>query len=210
MTYVQNLSNFFNRVWLQHPDAVIVDEAARHISRLHDTTETRSVYDTTLPDYERLPDIPDFRRKGVCTYTPETGEVLFAQDADTESLDPVNHAELATFLEETVNPETVRELYVDVDIFNGFTATVPDRDYCETTDFTRFDDWLADHYDPEPGYVETSNTKYSELLDDILADDTDVVSTDEYENLPKLPVGDDVDVQDLHRAYLDASEYDEN
>jgi hypothetical protein len=169
MATIQNLSNFFNLIWLEEPDAVIVDEAADTIWRLAEAREPHPDYeDVALPDYAAVGPIPDFRKRGVCTYTPATGEAHLFRGFDSQQLDEAAYSDLHAFLADHVDPAAVHEFYIEVDQFNGFQATVPPKCYCEETDFAAFEQWI-DYVDAD--VIDPANSEYSELLDDIVADD---------------------------------------
>jgi len=141
VTSIQTLSNFLLDIRLEQPETVIVDDAAATLWRLHDAVQpVERIDDLAAPAHDSPAPIPDFVHRGVCTYTPDTGELFLFARFGHERIDGRAADALESALEGRVEP--VRELSMSVDAYNGFDARVPPRAVCESTAFDRFERWV--------------------------------------------------------------------
>lgn len=141
MTNWTRVSNFFMDIRLERPDAVLIDEASRQLRDLYDHTDNGMEH-SFFAFAEGL-NLPQYDEKGVLVYDQEVDEPAFFQDFSQVDLDEDEREQVYELLPEKMQSE---ELSIGVDAYNGFDVLVPSRDYCQTTNFSRFEDILGSRY----------------------------------------------------------------
>lgn len=134
------ISNFFNRISLRSPKSVIVDDAAQYIQIFEEVTEEQN--DDLAASVMNGYSFPNFSKRGTVTY--KDGEMEFHVGRETSRVPQETATQLiAEYKLDELNPRLVN---VPVDQHNTFSANIPDRTYCFTTDFSGFDEELSGLY----------------------------------------------------------------